>query len=234
MCNRIALPEDNEIQDFVKDQHIRVEPYNHYYHAFAFTHPQVPIMTMEEPKVIRTSMWGLAPNWAKDKADAQAWVKQLVNAKSEKAETTYKPYFGSKRCLVFVKGFYEFKWEDAKGKVKAPYFIYGQDQKPFTLGGIYNNWVDSASGEMFATFSILTTPSNELMSQIHNSGCRMPVIIGKNSWNEWLDPTADVSEYLRPHPDGFLKAHPVNRNLAKRDFNPNVPEIQLEWKDSLF
>ena len=174
MCNRVALPEDDELRDLVKDQHISVQEYNHYYHAFAFTHPQIPVLTMEEPKMIKTSMWGLAPHWAKDKSEAQSWVKQLIIARSEKAGSTYKPYITTKRCLIFVKGFYEFKWEDAKGKTKTPYFIYGEEQKPFTLGGIYNNWMDQSTGEVFATFTILTTPSNELMSQIHNSGCRMP------------------------------------------------------------
>ena len=234
MCNRIALPADQELRDLVKDQHIKVQEFDHYYHAFAYTHPQVPIMTMDEPKVIKTSMWGLAPHWARDKEEAKNWVKQLVNAKSEKAGSTYKPYMGTQRCLVFVQGFYEFRWEDDKGKVKTPYFIYAEDQKPFTFGGIYNNWADQSTGESFATFTILTTPSNELMSHIHNRGCRMPAIIGRDSWDTWLDPNADISQFLRPYPDGFLKAHTINRNLAKRDFNPNVPEIQLECKDTLF
>ncbi len=234
MCNRVALPEDYELRDLVKDQHITVQEYNHYYHAFPYTHPQIPIMTMEEPTVIKTSMWGLAPHWARDKAEAQSWVKQIVIAKSEKVSSTYKPYIGSRRCLVFVKGFYEFRWEDEKGKVKTPYFIYSEDQKPFTFGGIYNNWMDESTGEVFNTFTILTTPSNELMSQIHNSGCRMPVIIGKDDWSQWLDPAADTSPFLRPFREGFLKAHTVNRNLAKPSFNANVPEIQLEYKDALF
>ena len=234
MCNRIALPEDNELRDLVKNQHITVQEYDHYYHAFAYTHPQVPILTMDEPTVVKTSMWGLAPAWARDKSEAQSWVKQLVNAKSEKADSTYKPYISSKRCLVFVKGFYEFRWEDVKGKVKTPYFIYAADHKPFTFGGIYNNWMDHESGHVFNTFTILTTPSNELMTEIHNSGCRMPVIIGQDHWSQWLDPAVDSASFLSPYRDGFLKAHPVNRNLAKPGYNANVAETQMEYRDSLF
>jgi putative SOS response-associated peptidase YedK len=234
MCNRVALPEENELRDLVKNQHITVQDYDHYYHAFAYTHPQVPILTMEEPTVIKTSMWGLAPHWARDKAEAQSWVKQIVNAKCEKVTSTYKPYIGAKRCLVFVKGFYEFRWEDEKGKVKTPYFIYATDQKPFTFGGIYNNWMDQSTGEVFKTFTILTTPANELMSHIHNSARRMPLIVGTDQWSEWLDSGIEPSAFLRPYQDGFLKAHPINKNLAKPSFNANVPEIQLEYKDSLF
>jgi putative SOS response-associated peptidase YedK len=222
------------LEDFLREYEVKPPEYEPYYHVSAFVHPQVPVMTIEEPHKVETYMWGLAPIWAKDRSDAQTWAKQLLNATCEKAASTYKPYFKSKRCLVFVNGFYEWRWEDPKGKVKTPYFIYAEDRKPFTFGGIYNNWVDRETGQVFDTFSIVTTPANELMTEIHNNKKRMPLIIDKEQWGRWLDPAADVGDLLRTYPDGFLKAHSISRNITARGFNTNVPEIQAEYSETLF
>ena len=121
-----------------------------------------------------------------------------------------------------------------KGKVKTPYFIYAEGRQPFTFGGIYNSWTDYESGQVFDTFSIVTTPANKLMEEIHNNKKRMPLIVGQEEWGKWLDPEADINPLLQPFPDGFLKAHTISRNITRRGFNTNVPEIQEEFRDSLF
>ena len=36
------------------------------------------------------------------------------------------------------------------------------------------DWVENNTGEVFSTFSIITTEANDLMANIHNSGKRMP------------------------------------------------------------
>ena len=41
----------------------------------------------------------------------------------------------------------------------------------------------SVQARLLETFSIVTTEANDLMSNIHNSGKRMPVILSKNCRN---------------------------------------------------
>ncbi|MFN8331942.1 MAG: SOS response-associated peptidase family protein [Saprospiraceae bacterium] len=43
------------------------------------------------------------------------------------------------------------------------------------------------SGELIFTYALLTTEANELMSVIHNSKKRMPVIVRPDEYDKWLD-----------------------------------------------
>ena len=82
--------------------------------------------------------------------------------------------FKSKRCIIPVKGFYE--WQHV-GNDKIPWYIYHSENEILSLAGIYDDWTETTTGEIFTTFSIVTTEANDLMAEIHNSGKRMPVIL---------------------------------------------------------
>lgn len=102
-----------------------------------FSHPQLPIIMDETRDILSTATWGLIPFWAKDRSIQ----KQTLNAKIEtiKEKPSFKNSF-NKRCLVLVKGFYEWKWLDDKGKQKHKHSLTVKDQEIFSLGGIYSNW----------------------------------------------------------------------------------------------
>lgn len=76
-----------------------------------FSHPQMTVITAKEPKATTLYHWGLIPHWAKDK-DIRRYT---LNAKVE--TMAEKPSFRSaKRCLIVTDGFYEWQWQDTKGK----------------------------------------------------------------------------------------------------------------------
>lgn len=54
----------------------------------------------------------------------------------------------------------------------------------FAFAGIWDRWKD-ASGKIVETCSILTTSPNAVTSALHD---RMPVIVGRESYDLWLDP----------------------------------------------
>ena len=226
MCYHKSSPKSERLEEYVKGYEIAVPKYKSYYHVSGFAHPQMPILTMDEPDKVKTSMWGLVPIFARDRKDAQGWANKMLNATSEKMDSTYKPYFKSKRCLIFVDGFYEWQWLDAAGKQKVPYFIHREDNLPFTLGGIYNEWGDEDTGELFHTYSVITTPANELMGTIHNNKKRMPAIIDEKDWEQWLDPKQQPQDLLNPFREGFLFAHEISKNITKKGVDTNVPETQ--------
>ena len=86
---------------------------------------------------------------------------------------------------------------DEKGKAKKQYEITLQDNSPFAFAGIYNIRVDKETGEIFNTYSIITTEVNELMTEIHNIKKRMPVILTPN--NEQLGLNGiDVKQFAVP------------------------------------
>jgi putative SOS response-associated peptidase YedK len=150
--------------------------------GFAF--PLVPVVTNKEMDSIHLSHWGLIPHWAKDKE----LRKNTLNARIETIEE--KPSFRSyvkNRCLVLIDGFYEYQWQDTKGKVKKPFLMTMPDGEPFALGGLFSHWTDKTSGDMLSTFTILTMDANEQMAEIHNTKKRMPLILRRDTEMDWLE-----------------------------------------------
>src|SRR5918998_3542619 len=133
-------------------------------YLIARSHPETGDTTLD---LIR---WGLLPSWAKDQKIS--W--KLITARAETVATApaFKKAFASRRCLVPVDGFYEWK---KVGKEKRPYFIGMATGEPFTLAGLWENWKDPGSGEWIRTFTIITMEANELVRELHD---RMPVVIG--------------------------------------------------------
>jgi len=65
--------------------------------------------------------WGLIPVWAKEKN--VAFKYKTINACGETVDTTamYKSAFKSRRCLIPMTGFFE--WKKLTEKLKQPYYI---------------------------------------------------------------------------------------------------------------
>ena len=149
----------------------------------AFAHPLVPIISNEKEDLLQFSQWGLIPYWAKN-SEIQ---KSTLNARLETIKE--KPSFRnslSKRCIIPSDGFYEWQWLDPKGKQKQKYLLHFPDDALFSLAGLWNIWTDPITGTNIHTFTILTTAANQLMSVIHNTKKRMPIIIHPDSEKDWL------------------------------------------------
>ena len=164
-------------------------------HINGFDYPKTPIITDEAPQIITHFNWGLIPAWAKD----DDIKKFTLNAKIE--TLTEKPSFRdsiNKRCLVIANGFYEWQWHDSKGKNKQKYEISMANDELFAFAGIYSQWIDTTTGEIKNTYSIITTEANPLMAEIHNIKKRMPVILKKEDEAKWLE-HAPVSNFAFPY-----------------------------------
>jgi putative SOS response-associated peptidase YedK len=150
----------------------------------AFQYPKTPVITNREADKIQLFNWGLIPVWAKD----DTIKKMTLNARIE--TIAEKPAFkGSikNRCLILADGFYEWQWLDPKGKNKQKYLITLPDDDAFAFAGLWSEWIDKSTGELLKTYTILTTEANELMSKIHNSKKRMPIIVSKETEKKWLE-----------------------------------------------
>lgn len=234
MCYHVSTPSPEETRAYlnkVKRQIAAVEDYERFYHVSGFAHPALPVMLGSDPTKIQPAMWGFVPHFARDRASAQDFANKTLNAKVETAWDTpmYRAATPKQRCLIFVEGFYEWRWDDAKGKTKVPHFIYMPDKRPFALGGLWNDWPDPETGEVFRTCSIYTTEANELMATIHNNKKRMPLIVPEDSWDSFISPDSPrevVKSIMRPYPDGALQAHEISKLITSRTQNPNVPEVQ--------
>src|SRR5690606_1599462 len=128
-----------------------------------FTHEKLPVILDETPQQLSAAHRGIIPFWAKD----EEIRRQTLNAKIETIKD--KPAFlqsYDSRCLVLVKGFYEWKWLDTKGREKHKHYLTLKNQEVFSLAGIYSHWTNPQTEEELTTFSVVTTQANELMAEI--------------------------------------------------------------------
>lgn len=150
----------------------------------------VPIVVADGGGAARTlavARWGLEPRFrGADRA-------VLFNARAETLEekASFRRLLPSRRCLVPADGFYE--WERL-GNKKLPWLYELQGGGLFAFAGLYDRWVDAEGREMTACAIITTTP-NELVLPVHG---RMPVILGREAEDAWLDPALTAPEALRP------------------------------------
>ncbi len=198
---------------------------SYYYHAFGL--PSLPAICSGEPSKIRLLKWGLIPAWTKGIDQANIIRYKTFNARSESIETkkSFSSSFRSKRCLIPVKGFFE--WQHI-GNEKIPWYIYHAENEVLTIAGIYDDWVENNTGTVLTTFSIVTTDANELMANIHNSGKRMPVILNKSSETMWIDLSItqdDALGLLTPCPSDILKAHTISPLINSRSSDRNTPDV---------
>lgn len=235
MCYYVSVKEKNQLRGILPDS-VKVLDYQPGYFQSGFTHPDLPVMTMEQPDLVQPIEWGLIPKWARSDQEAAELQNKTLNARSETIFTTpmFRSYAPGNRCLIFVDGFFEWKHV---GKEKIPHFIYLDGHRPFALGGLYADWSrPNTPGEQIRTCSIVTTASNDLMTDIHNTKHRMPLILPLDSWDTWMNPSATQDEVMlvaQPY-TGNLKAHAVRKiNLRVDNNTPSVQEPRV-WNLPLF
>lgn len=149
-----------------------------------FMHPDTVIIANNRQEIIQFAQWGLIPEWAKDTSIQNS----TLNAKIETIHE--KPSFKnsiSQRCLIPADGFYEWQWLDTSGKKKQKFLVHLPDDDLFSFAGLWCDWKNTQSGEIIRTYTILTTEANQLMSVVHNSKKRMPVIIHPKAEMKWLN-----------------------------------------------
>jgi putative SOS response-associated peptidase YedK len=202
----------------------RYEP-SYYYHAYGL--PELPAICSDNQGTVKLLKWGLIPSWVKTEDDADEIRLKTFNARSESIDTkpSFSSSFRSKRCIIPVRGFFE--WQHAE-KRKIPWYIYSPNNEIISIAGLYSEWVKVSTGEVIYTFSIITTDANEMMAEIHNSKKRMPAILGKTNEKKWNDLSLSPSEalnMLKPCPVSMLKAHTISPLVNNRNADRNTPEV---------
>jgi putative SOS response-associated peptidase YedK len=169
--------------------------------------------------------WGLIPSWAKDRKISS----RMINARAETLgeKPAYKGLFRKKRCIIPMDGFYEWKPGSPDGPLgangrplKQPMFISRPDGEPLAVAGLWSAWKDpdDAEGRFLHSATIVTTAANETMRPVHD---RMPLLVPKSRWAEWLDPGNDQIEEL-----SSLFAVPDDVALSLRPVSTEVNNVR--------
>ena len=137
---------------------------------------------------LRAVRWGLVPSWAKDVSIGN----RMINARVE--SLTDKPAFRTaartRRCLVPADGWYEWA-KRLDGPTKQPYFITPQDGSVLALAGLWEVW--GRGEDRLYTCTVVTSPAVKALQEIHD---RMPLVLPRERWADWLDPAREDVEQL--------------------------------------
>lgn len=206
------------------------------YHALGMNHPKVVIYTGDDPDNPVVANWGFIRHTVDKNAVTEIW-KQVwcLNTVGEEMfdKWTFKEAAKTKRCIICVDGYFEsYHSKDET----YPHFIYTEDMKPMTFGGLWSEWTDEQTGRKLTTFSIVTTKPTPFAARIHNNpkapnGPRMPMIMVEGDIDDWLhiDGSTEAAKkkllsMIKPYVEKELKAYTVGRLSGKR-YLGNVPHI---------
>ena len=193
------------------------------------------VITADEPEIAQEMHFGLVPFWAESKK----LDFSTLNARSEDALTkkTYAPLLTHRKtCLVLADGFYE--WDKKSGK-PLPYRFVLKDRNIFAFAGLWSQWKDRFSGEVYRSFTIMTTKANETVGKVHDPKFRMPVILDKNEEKSWLSKDISVPELLslcNPYADEQMESYSVSTAVNATVINKkpnNKPSLILPENHSL-
>jgi putative SOS response-associated peptidase YedK len=176
---------------------------------------------------LRVVRWGLVPFWAKDPKIGS----RMINARAETVaeKPAFRRAFARRRCLLPADGYYE--WQSQPGAAKQPVYISRVDGGSLAFAGLYELWRDPAVAKedpdsWMWTATIITTSAPDEIGVIHD---RMPMIIDRERWGDWLDPAlsdvADVRALLVPAAVTGLHTYPVSVQVnSVRNNGPQLIE----------
>ena len=218
MCGRFTLTADpNTLQQAFPEFKVPDQMSPHY--NIAPTQP-VAVVPNDGRMAVDFFIWGLIPFGAKDPKIGN----RMINARSETLaeKPSFRTPYRRRRCLILADGFYEWV-KPAGGGSKIPHLIKMESQDPFAFAGLWENW-QAPDGSEVKSCTIITTEPNALVSKLHN---RMPVILPRDAYADWLDPEERKPEtldhYLKPFPAVEMMAYPVS-TLVNNPVN-DVPEV---------
>jgi putative SOS response-associated peptidase YedK len=216
MCGRFTLHTDlSQIQKAFQLDHVALESEPSY--NVAPTQSVLAVVRRDGENVLTRMRWGLVPSWAKDMSIGSKMINARAETLAEKP--AFKRLLKSRRCLVVADGFYEWR---KNGTQKIPMYIRLKSGGPFGFAGLYDTW-RSPDAETIVSCTIITGAPNELVAPIHD---RMPVILPKQAYAEWLDPAngdpVRLLALLTPYPPRDMEAFAVSR-LVNAPAN-NSPE----------
>ena len=190
--------------------------------------PMVRMSQRHDGRVVDTARWGLVPPWAED---ARAGAR-MINARAETVATSraFAPSFQRRRCLVPADGWFEWVRD---GKSRQAYYMTPLDASVLAFAGIWTMW-----REQTLTCSVLTTAALGGLAAVHD---RMPLILPRERWSDWLAGGGDGPALLRPMSPAELAAievRPVRPDVGNvRNNGPQLltaPEPVIKAEVTLF
>jgi putative SOS response-associated peptidase YedK len=148
--------------------------------------------------------WGLVP-WF-HKVVLKDFKGLNTNARSETVSTlaSFKGPYARRRCLVPATQYFEWTTDPANPKGRKPMWRFTvPDQPTFAFAGLWEH-AQLPEGPL-ESFVFLTSAPGPDQSPYHD---RKPVVLRRDQWDEWLDPSNDMAQGFIGPPAGTLLVEP--------------------------
>lgn len=230
MCGRfVSTTTPQQLADYFSVDELVVDQVGENYNVAPTQEVLVVTEDADRQRVLDAYHWGLIPHWAKDRSAGN----RMINARAETVadKPAFRKAFAHRRCIIPADGFFEWK-KAGGGKRKQPYFIHPTVEPVFAFAGLWERWHDPLAGSDLRSCTIVTGDPNEVVAPIHD---RMPVVLPREHWDAWLDPSnADVEalkKLLVPALGKDFTAYPVStrvnspRNNAPGNLDPDSDPV---------
>ncbi len=244
MCGRYVTPEQGDIE---REWDLRGSASARFLQRYikeTFANPdaspgqRVPLLRVVRDaggaRELTEARWGLIPHWANGEPPKDRAGRPLAtfNARIEtlRSMATFRQAWArGQRCLVPVRGFYEWQAQPPDWQRTVRHYITVNDQQLFSFAGLWEQSGTAAGSVQSVT--VITMPANELMNQIHNSrkrGARrellpeeerrMPAILRREDQDTWLSGTAEAAwAVLKPYSAQYMVAWLVQGPVDPRN-----------------
>jgi putative SOS response-associated peptidase YedK len=150
----------------------------------------------EVTRSVDPAIWDFHPAFMRDSKRPQ------FNARIETISTNglWKNAFGGSRCIVPMRGYYEWQEIEVDGKkVKQPHFIHGETSI-LAAAGLYA--VRKVNDEWVVSTAIITREARDASGEVHD---RMPAFLIPDVYDEWLNPAKLTTDPEREHTVSLLE-----------------------------
>ena len=180
----------------------------------------------------KVGQWGLIPDRSKTKAPLRSDGKRLStnNCRSEGMASSWtfkRPWEKGQRCLIPAADFDEPYWGSPTGK-NIWWRFRRADATPWALAGLYNDWIDPATGEVVHSYTMLTINADDhpIMRLMHKPDPRFApdkqdkrgvISIEEADWQQWLEGSADEArQLLRVPAQELIDQGPADTTVDER------------------
>lgn len=154
--------------------------------------------------------WALIRDGAREARSAARIMTNNARSEELQAKPTFRgPWARGQRCLIPAESYDEPNWESG---TNVWWRLRRADGDLWALAGLWNDWADPASGEIVASYTMLTIncDGHPLLSRMHKPEPKLPpdrqdkrsvVPIEAADWEQWLHGSADEAKPLLRVPE---------------------------------
>lgn len=187
MCGRFSLI--TEVQHLLHYfELVTAPPFPGARFNIAPTQDVAAVVAVDGERHLEYFHWGLIPFWARDRKIAASTINARAETVAQKP--AFRQPFRRHRCLIPADGFYE--WHGRPGHKQVWRIEPQEHQALFAFAGLWDSW--EHNGEMVRSCTIIVTEANETIRPVHE---RMPLVLPREAWDVWLDPTSDLAAVER-------------------------------------